>query len=228
MLIENFILLVIMFYITSTNLMVLLYTGGLYLCLIGLLLSLYDIDVYIGFLWVIDLGVGLIFFIFILHFSTFLYQKSTLHLTFRYFMFITGFYITMLGLYYFIPFARDHTFRGGLGNTWVFRLTYTDFYNIYNTFEVTELNLLRDSYFFLNNWEFIIVNFSLFYGLITAVILGFSIQRIFAILHYSQYFTTMSARVSSFGSNFFMRQQNYVRQQNTAGVTKVWSKSKTI
>ena len=59
-------ILTVSFYTLSSNLLILLYTGGLYLLLVGGLAFLNDSDVFIGFLWVIDLGVGLVFFIFIL------------------------------------------------------------------------------------------------------------------------------------------------------------------
>jgi hypothetical protein len=57
----------------------LLYNCGLYLIFIGVYSLLNDSDIYIGFLWVIDLGVGLVFFIFMLHFIPFLHQKSKLN-----------------------------------------------------------------------------------------------------------------------------------------------------
>ena len=56
--------------------MILLYNSGLYLVLIGIYSLLNEADIYIGFLWVIDLGVGLVFFIFMLHFLPFLHQKE--------------------------------------------------------------------------------------------------------------------------------------------------------
>ena len=88
-LIINFLLiLTLIFYISNTNIMMLLYTAGIYLILLGILLLVNDADIYTGFLWVIDLGVGLVFFIFILHFTSFLFQKSTLNLSFRHFIFI--------------------------------------------------------------------------------------------------------------------------------------------
>ena len=84
-LLEILILLSILFYTCSTNLLILLYTGFLYLILIGILSLINDSDIYIGFLWVIDLGVGLVFFIFILHFTSFLFQKSYFNLSARHF-----------------------------------------------------------------------------------------------------------------------------------------------
>ena len=57
------------------NVTTLLFSAGVYLILSGVLSLLKDMDVLIGFLWVIDLGVGLIFFIFTLY--TFDYIKSS-------------------------------------------------------------------------------------------------------------------------------------------------------
>ena len=100
-LLEVIILISISFYITSTNLLLLLYTGGLYLLLIGGLAFLNDSDIYIGFLWVIDLGVGLVFFIFILHFTLFLFQKSELNLTIRHFLLFLVFISSLVTFYYY-------------------------------------------------------------------------------------------------------------------------------
>lgn len=103
-LIDILLILSIVFYISNTNVMMLLYTSGIYLILLGFLLLLNDSDIYTGFLWVIDLGVGLVFFIFILHFTSFLFQKSQLNLSFRHFIFI---YSVLLSLLLFIYYCAN-------------------------------------------------------------------------------------------------------------------------
>jgi len=50
LLLEILILVSIIFYLSSTNLTMLLYTGGIYLILIGILALINDADIYIGFL----------------------------------------------------------------------------------------------------------------------------------------------------------------------------------
>lgn len=107
--IEVLLLSIVLFYSISNNLLTLLYNGGLYLILLGLFLLLNDSDIYVGFLWVIDLGVGLIFFIFILHFTSFLHQKSQLNLSYRYFFFILNFILFILILFYFFSNNNDVT-----------------------------------------------------------------------------------------------------------------------
>ena len=127
---------IVVFYCTNTNLLVLLYSGGLYLLMLGSVLFINDADIYTGFLWVIDLGVGLVFFIFILHFTSFLYQKSQFNLSSRYFYLIINFYFfTYLWLYY-INFTGNNCSRGDLEKSWLFKVTHTDYYSIFNSREV--------------------------------------------------------------------------------------------
>ena len=74
---------------------------------LGFLMLLDDGDIFIGFLWVIDLGVGLIFFIFILHFSNFLHQKSFFDLSSRYLFLFLFFFIFIFIFFYFISTPND-------------------------------------------------------------------------------------------------------------------------
>merc|ERR1712196_38717 len=100
-----------------------------------------------------------------------------------------------------------------------------DYYSIFFSHEVTELNLLKESYFVFNSFEFFIVNFSLFFGLISAILFYFLIQRIFNFLNFSQIIDHNS--LSSIESSFFIRTQNYTMQQSTPQVVRIWSKKKS-
>lgn len=204
--------------------MMLLYTSGIYLILLGILLLLNDSDIYTGFLWVIDLGVGLVFFIFILHFTSFLFQKSTLNLSFRHFVFIYSVLVSISILVYYYANPADNTSYGDLSKTWQFKLSYLDYYMILNSNEVTDLNTLRDTYFVLNTFEFYIVNFSLFYGLVASIVLCFLVQRIFNFLNYSQIINIEVLKKTQGG--FFIRNQNFMTQQNTSATVRAWIKPK--
>ena len=193
--------------------------------LIGLLLLINDSDVYVGFLWVIDLGVGLVFFIFILHFTSFLHQKSSFNLSHRFslFMYIISLFIILIS--YYIPNFTDNTCFGDLSKTWFFKVNYLNYYSLLFSSEVTELNLLRDSYFLLNSFEFFLVNFSLLFGLISSILLIFSIHRIFNFLNFSQILEINSLK--HINSNFFIKSQNFITQRNMPGVVKTWVKNKS-
>jgi hypothetical protein len=95
----------------------LLYTAAIYLIGAGLLLLLAEGDIYIGFLWVIDLGVGLVFFIFILHFTSFLYQKSSLNFSARHFFTVVFFIVYLVIFFYNESHRADTSFLGDLGQT---------------------------------------------------------------------------------------------------------------
>lgn len=114
---EILIFLSIVCYISSTNLMMLLYTAGLYLIFIGIFTLLNDADIYIGFLWVIDLGVGLVFFIFILHFTSFLFQKSQFNLTARHFIFAYLLLFFIATFIYYNASSADVSYYGDLEKT---------------------------------------------------------------------------------------------------------------
>ena len=66
-----------------------------------------DSDIYIGFLWVIDLGVGLVFFIFTLHFSSFLQQKTTFDVSKRLFFILFPFLCLFTGYSYYLSSMND-------------------------------------------------------------------------------------------------------------------------
>ena len=224
LILEIFTTLLLVFYTTSLNLLTLLYVGGLYLFALSIFLFINDLDIYVGFLLVIDLGVGLVFFIFILHFTLFLFQKSIFNLLYRYYIYIIIFGFFIISFFYYNVlysgwFNTKDTFK-----LWFFKLTYNDYYTVLNTYEVTELNLLLDSYFNLNTWEFFIINFHLFFGLITAIILFFTIHKVFNFLNFSQ--INDLKILKNLDSNFFIRNQNFTNQINTPGLTSIWGKTR--
>ena len=224
--IEFLIVLISFYFILSNNIMILLYNSGLYLVLIGIYSLLNEADIYIGFLWVIDLGVGLVFFIFMLHFLPFLHQKSNFNVTSRATMIYSTIFLLLLFYFYFLSFNIDSQSHLFLNKLWFFNINYLDYYFIFFSYEVTELNLLRETYFLLNTFEFFLINFSLFFGLITAILLCFLIHRIFNFLNFSQ---IKSAKLlNKLNSSFFIRNQNFITQSNAPMIVKTWSRKKQI
>ena len=205
--------------------MMLLYTAGLYLTFIGMYSMLSDADIYIGFLWVIDLGVGLIFFIFMLHFVPFIHQRSKVNIKSKSLITYNLSFMLLFSFLYYFSFNADKYTYYGLNKMWFFSINYLDYYFIYFTNDVTELNLLKETYFLLNGFEFFLINFSLFYGLVTAIILCFLIHRVFNFLNYSQ--ITKLKLLNKVDSAFFIRNQNFVTQSNAPIVTRNWFRKKS-
>ena len=214
----------LVFFINTFNILTLWYLAGIYLITIGLYLLMEDADIFIGFLWVIDLGVGLVFFIFILHFSTFLYQKPNLDKSSRE---ISGFLfilITLGNLLYVFSEPTNNSNSTTFEMTWFFYVVWYDYYDLFYTQTVTDLNLLKEIYFYQNSMEFFVINFVLLYGIIASIILCFLIKRIFALLTFSQFKNYKLGK--SIQSTFFLRNQNFLKQQSTSSGTRGWLKKK--
>ena len=107
---------------------------------------------------------------------------------------------------------------------WYFKIQHLDYYFVFNSHEVTELNLLKDSYFILNSFEFFVINFSILFGLLGSIFLCFLIQRIFNFINYN--YIVLSGTLHNIDSSFFMRLQDYLTQVNTPQNTRVWSRSR--
>nr|YP_010049606.1 NADH dehydrogenase subunit 6 [Halteria grandinella]QPL16011.1 NADH dehydrogenase subunit 6 [Halteria grandinella] len=214
----------LIFFINSINIITLWYLAGIYLMILGIILLTDDADIFVGFLWVIDLGVGLIFFIFILHFSNFLHQKSFFDLSSRYFFLYLFLFLFIFLFFYFLSNANDLNLNYQLKKTWFFFISYYNYYSFYNTYHITDLNLLREIYFYNNSFGFFVINFMLFYGIFGSINLCFLIKRIFVFLNLSQLRNLNF--LNEINSTFFIRNQNFLRQQNTSVGTRVWLKKK--
>ena len=119
---------------------------------------------------------------------------------------------------YFFSFNVDKSLSTNLSNTWFLHISYIDYYFIYFSNEITELNLLKESYFLVNGFEFFLVNFSLFFGLVTAILLCFMIHRIFNFMNYAQIKNVKL--LNHLDSGFFIRNQNFVTQSNSPITTR--------
>lgn len=79
--------------------------------------------------------------------------------------------------------------------------------------------MLRESYFLINSFEFFLINFSLLFGLISCILLCFLIHKIFNFLNYSQ--IMQLKLLHKVDTNFFIRNQNFITQQNTSANIKI-------
>jgi hypothetical protein len=183
-----------------------------------------DGDIFIGFLWIIDLGVGLIFFIFILHFSSFLYQKTILDLTTKNFLLLNGILFFSISFLYVIYTPVTNDFNWQLQKSWFFLISWYDYYDLYFSYTISDLTLLRELYFYNNGFEFFLINFMLFYGILSSVCFVFLLKRIFLFLNFSQ--IQNLTLLTEMNVNFFIRNQNFIKQQFASTGVRVWAKKK--
>jgi hypothetical protein len=213
------------FFVNTFSIQILWYLAGIYLTLLGWFLLLDDGDIFVGFLWVIDLGVGLVFFIFILHYTTFLHQKSNLDKTSKEFSYIILSSVLFISLFSFILTGTNNLASVQLLKVWNFLVSWYDYYEFFDSSAVTDLNLLHEIYFTNNSFEFFVINFFLLYGILCSILLSFLVKRFFNFMNYTQFMgqpILLHAR-----STYFIRSQDYLKQQSTSAGMRVWAKTKT-
>lgn len=214
----------LVYFVTTFNILTVWYLAGIYLVLLGWLLLLDDGDIFVGFLWVIDLGVGLIFFMFILHYSTFLHQKSNINKTSREFSFAALSLLTLVTVFVFLSSPVSNESQSVLSRIWFFSVSWYDYFDFFFSATVTDLNLLHEVYFKNNSFEFFLINFFLLYGVIASILMSFLVKRIFNILNFSQ--VVNSDFIHQARATYFIRSQDYIKQQSMSAGTRIWLKQK--
>lgn len=206
------------------NVTTLLFTAGVYLIISGVLSLLREMDVLIGFLWVIDLGVGLIFFIFTLHFSSFLHQKSVFNSTSKQFTLLSILIFMSFSYFYFYSRSIDCFSNSDLNKTWFLNVIYLNLFSLMYNNEASVLLMLKYLYFSSNSFEFFLINYSLFFGLVSSILSCFLLKRFYTKILFSQIIESNS--LNNISSSLFIRNQNFYYQQNVHQSTRVWTKIK--
>ena len=212
------------YFINTFNVITVWYLAGIYLTLLGWWLLLDDADIFVGFLWVIDLGVGLIFFIFILHYSTFLHQKPNLGKTSQTFSFTAISFFSLSSFLFLLALPTVNESLREFSKIWFFVVSWYDYYDFFFSSTVTDLNLLHEIYFTSNSFEFFLINFFLLYGIIASILATFLVKRIFNLLNFTHLQTTSFFYRTN--ATYFVRTQDYLKQQNTSAGVRVWLKKK--
>lgn len=224
LILQTLMLITLFFFVNTFNVLTVWYLAGIYLVLLGWMLFLDDGDIFVGFLWLIDLGVGLIFFMFILHYSTFLHQKSNLNKTSREFSFSVIALLSSIFMFSFVASPMDSFSSSTLSKVWLFSISWYDYYDFFFSATITDLNLLHEIYFTNNSFEFFLINFFLLYGIIASILMSFLVKRIFNLLNFSQ--LRDQNFLNQARSTYFIRNQDYLKQQATSAGTRVWLKKK--
>lgn len=214
-------LLISIFFIRSSNILTLWCCAGLFLIVLGFILFYHEAGILVGFLWVIDLGVGLVFFIFILHWSTFLYQHhftdKSLHLM-VFAWWATPLYATF---FFFMHLDEVRPYSAKFINAWYYNVSLYDYYDLFYSYIVTDLNLLKEIYFSADAAQFFIINFVLFYGIIASILFTFLAKKVFTLLSFLQ--ILFLPNLSTMGAVYFIRLQDFIAQQLTSSGIRDWS-----
>lgn len=206
---QGLLFLLLFLYLRANNLLLFWYVGGLYLLTLGLYGLAAFHDILIGFLWIIELGAGLIFFIFILHFTIFLYN---------FFFYKNDFFIYFYILFYFL----FNMFIPVVSAGWFFYHTYVNWFSLFTLTHHTELYILYSAYF---NWtwgEFLVINLLLLLVIFLCILVFFLFKYLTICAQSSAWHGALRVRRPT--TFFFFRTQDFLKQQNARGGVRQWAK----
>lgn len=189
------------------------------LLILGCIGLISQLGIFIGFLWVIDLGVGLIFLLFLSHLTVMgetrleaIAQKQRKIL----------YSICVLPLLLILTTLSSLNTNGSNSSLPYYNMSWVDYHLLLMDREITQLNLLREIFFYNNSWEFIIVNYLVLVGLMGMVIFNFTISDLYrrSLLRY----LLVGKKSLSSITPLFIRDQNFINQQQTSSSVRLWSK----
>lgn len=204
-------------FITIYNTFLLWYCVIILLLSVSALLFLDNFDIFVGFLLLIDLGVILIFLILVFHFINFLDNKifSKKPINFFFPVLLVSFFI--LSHNFFKPLvASDNIFS--------FLISWYDYFLLQNNVYKTDLNLIKEMYFYNNSFEFILINFFILYGLVLSLMFFFVLKKV-NLKQFFLFFKSFDFKNTN-SSYLFIRNQNLLNQQDEGASLKIINKKK--
>lgn len=186
-----------------------------FLIILSSVLFIDNFDIFVGFLLLIDLGVILIFLVFVFHFINFLDNKHFIK-SYNYFLFFSVLLLILKIL--------SITLKIEIISEYFFLISWYDYFNVSVINYKTDLNLLKEIYFYNNSFEFILINFFILYGLISSIILFFILKK----LYLTDFINTLRTYnfMSINTSFFYIRNQNLINQQDEGASLKIINKKK--
>lgn len=199
------------------------YLIGIYLFLLGFILLLEHIDILVGFLWIIDLGLGLIFFIFILFILNFLHFKVKFFYNLKQLGLINFIILFVIIILYHLTLSYSPLFLNF--NTWFFNISFYDYFIFFNLSYKSDLVILKELFYTKCIFEFFLINLLLLYTVLLILILNFFYKYISISITYVYFIINKFLIINSF--NFFFKNQNYWKQLGMTCGVRVWNKKKT-
>lgn len=206
LLIQLILLLLLFFVVLASDYVFVLLNSVLFLVVSGLLLWLLELDVYVNFLMVIDLGVFFVLIALLVNFISLFQSYNSLNPSFIFFLLSLSFFFFLKLQLVASPSNLMH-------------ITFYNWFSIYSLNYFTDLQILSDVYYLFNSFEFIYMNFYL-YLTIFAVYLYFNLKRAAEL--------NLNLKVSSYlthgNSSVLMKQQDFHKQAQQLSTVRVWGR----
>jgi len=178
-----------------------------------------DLDILISFLTIIDLGLFLVLFAYILSTSTLFVVNTEIRSFFK-ILFSVFFFI--LNIFYFC--LQLNTVSLDISNLYFnFNLIYYNWYNILNLIFFTDLQLLSEIYFSFNLFEFLLMNFYIYVAILIIYYLVNIVNYFFAANFKKTIFNFINFKHTVTGT--ILKNQNLQKQKSQFIKVRVWSKN---
>lgn len=183
----------------------------------GLFLSVIQMELFTGFLWVIECTIIFISLIFLFYLNS-VGTLNKINLFFFNYNYIYIFFFFFLNIFFLNNYENFLPVELNLFNIW------EDFYeSVYNT-NNNDFTTLLYSYYQVNSLEFIVFGLILLIGSLLCVNL-FKISSTIKMSKYDSFFSFFNLYLSFINFSFF-RKQNLFYQQKSISATKIFKKKK--
>lgn len=183
--------------------------------LFGIFISIIQMELFTGFLWVAEFTLMFIcvIFLFYLNASGFFEKKNKIK---------NFYYYLILFLFFFINYENNGEFENFLPVELNIIDLWDDYYeSLFNTNTNDFMGFLL-GYYYLNSFEFILIGFLLLIGSVACVNL-FKINKLNRIVVFDSFFKVFNF-FKDFSEYVFMRKQNLVKQNNASSSTRIFKK----
>lgn len=209
--------------LSSLSLLNLWYSAGLFLISLSIYFLSFCGDIFIGFLLIAEFAVALVLYIFIIQFTFFSNQKNYWSFSLKYlFFFIFVFFILSL-IFVFLSSPNRLYLLDSSENTWLFLVSWYDFFELYYSYYLTDLLGIRELYFSEASSAFILVNFIVLFYVISCIFLSFTHVKFFTLLNTPWILDFNISKLTK--TSQLIRTQNYIKQQESSTGTKVLEKN---
>jgi len=182
--------------------------------LIGIYLSIFQIELFTAFLWLIECSVIFVFLLLLFYLNI----KGSYKYTIKNYRLLQ----VLVFVLYVLLLTKSFVLNTYVGVDISLYGYIENYYEALNTFIQNDLFVFYISYYSINSIEFILVGFLLLVGSVICVNL-YQMNKSIRVDNYSNFLTIFNF-FSDFSSFFFLRKQNLVLQGNFKAALKVFKK----
>lgn len=209
--------------LSSLSLLNLWYTAGLFLITLSVYFLSFCGDIFIGFFLIAEFAVALVLYIFMIQFTFFSNQKNYWSFSVKHTFIVFILFFIFFIVYIFLSSPNKLYLLDSSENSWFFLVSWYDFFELYNSYYLTDLLGVRELYFSEVSSSFIVINFIVLFYVLSCIFLCFSHVKFFTLLTTPRILDFNFLKLTK--TSQIIRTQNYIKQQESSTGTRVLEKS---